>query len=871
MNPSFRVSKIPESGSSQTAPNLANLQDILEMANSEQFKVISECNALEVHILAVRSWMVKGPKNLPVNLSFHKSSGIAEVSIGQTAMIGNSFIDIASSYTAQIGELTIENDGNKFNITLNEEAQRFIEESKDERGFHIGFAQVETLSRLIELRDSVGATLKNLREDGNRFGGAKFFGVSDYVLEAALEAERLKDDPRFASYKSNGILNIDALTQLSHRHRYEKGCDEFMAIELNATQEAGAPSSQIDYRVVMLNIPNERRAQLNDFLITNVPIRSTDELTFDSIASRGIPQYHLSLLDNDRNIVASATVWRTIPNNDPRFEAAYNEAIENGADPRGGIVLFEMNHVTLDAPKGTIEKLRDLVNIVFAQTNCETLVEIGLSPKVESITSTSYSLSVPQSQLAARRMLRMAAGQIFLARTRVAEIVAKDGLSQEEGMHLFEVVKKDLNGWLRLAYDSVRPNRPASSLNRADIEIIEEWEHWARNSPLGALLENSSSFAFTDQILGANRFAPDYSLENNGDEIRNGSASRIIESIGIASGESTAYVAEYQLSTLTPSIRESLAKMLQKWRIDDSRKTRQMGFEWLVTEEELKGYLQKDSAVFQILISDDKPAGVMITFTDIGLTERPEQKMPSAGGSVASKAWCDEHAIPYEKTSYCYIVAIDRDLRKEFNAGNIPAYPMLLDAMEETAGWLGIEHVLGGVRIDGENHLGNVAMSAHIRNGWIPQPFTFKSRIGSDLQLVSRKIPDRESPIIQNIPYSAFIFPNASQLNRILGDPAQLAEADRQAKDAIRSADQAQKFADVWLKENRFSYCRAEKDHGTLSGEGPGICIWKNNGQYYFYQDIAGQDHWRNRDTGKVGTFKDCLDYLAQDLRRPPY
>jgi hypothetical protein len=220
---------------------------------------------------------------------------------------------------------------------------------------------------------------------------------------------------------------------------------------------------------------------------------------------------------------------------------------------------------------------------------------------------------------------------------------------------------------------------------------------------------------------------------------------------------------------------------------------------------------------------------------------------------------------------YCYFVAIDRDIRDELKEKDIPGYKMIIDSLEQTASWLGVKYALGGVRIDSENYKANLAMTAHLRNGWTPEPYNFTSRIGSKLTLVSREIPKQSDYEFSNFPFSVFCFPDASNLNLTLGDPAKIAKADRLDKNAIRTDTQAENFANEWLKENNLHYCRAIGADGQLSGGQHGVGLFKNSIQYYFYQVSPNKDRWVNRDTKQVMTFKECLEWFKVEALKPPY
>lgn len=853
-----------------TTPDEQLLQSILDKAKSSAFRVIETASPTALQICAVQALFTGMVRNLPINLSLDSELGILEVNLTAIHNAENGFFQKRQDTSVNIGTLQISDNEHGVQILLHPGVSALLNSSEIAPHQARDHIASEVLMRLNDVKYAALKQLNTLQELNNREYFLLSEKIPEPVLASALEIQNLQFNP-FENSITAALPSINDAIELDSRNLLKDSASkQFAAINilnrLRFAKKHQAQSFEPFQNVAeQIGITLPQSEELQDYLLTNRPYASADKLRPSFLSRSDDSIFYLSVLDEKAKPVAQATVWRSARNSSSKFDEYFsNNNAEN--------VSFEITKLSKKAPKGTTDKLRKLIRIVAEQTNAKDVVELKSGhTKKSAISATEIIPQVEVSTLAAKRMLRLACGQIFLAQARVAEALDDTNLTQEQKDFKCEEAGKDLSSWFQVASSSLLPKQNFGSDNTQS--TIAEWTKLAEHSPLYSLLDTARSNAFNAQFFGSSWFNPgNKGLPNNWETFKEHAGNRINEINSVEYSTENAQVIEFQLDRLTPSVKTALAAMLQKWRIDDKIKMRQRGFEWSVTAEELDSYLRKDSSIFQIILINQKPAGVLITFTDITNTEDAEQKMPSKGGAKASRQWCRDNNIPYEHAVYCFMVGVDRDLNPQLHSQGVDSYALLLEAMQETAAYFGAKYALGGVRIDGKNHLANLAISAHFEKKWVPEPYEFKNRIGSSLTLVSRRIPEQTEFLLDAFPYSAYTWPGYSNLEMVLGDPALIAKKEKSAAQQITDGDKAEKFMRSWIETHNFqSFLKTYADVGTLSGDQHGLSVWKGNLQYYFYQVAPNRDLWKNRDSDQVQPLSAWTDWLINKIRNGAY
>jgi hypothetical protein len=471
---------------------------------------------------------------------------------------------------------------------------------------------------------------------------------------------------------------------------------------------------------------------------------------------------------------------------------------------------------------------------------------------------------IERSQIATNRMLRMLLGQLMQARVAADEVINDSLLSDTQKDLLCNTVGAALKGWISLAQTSLLPSY--SDQNDKD---IQEKTCDPKSHPMYCLLDDTLHQLYHCEFSGVKWFTGEESSKMFGSwqTFSQNGYQKILELV--SPQQQDVFVAEYQLNKLTPLLRDSLASIFSKWCINTSSKQDQLGLEWMVTPDEIEGYLKKDSAILYVLFDRGLPRAIQIDFTDIGLTQDPEQKLPSVGGSAKSLAWCKKNNIDPSKSKYTFIVAIDRDWQGDMKARGLDPYHMLLDASDESAHWLSIQHAFGGVRIQNENFGANLAMGPHKKRGWQETDEEFNTVRGSTLRLVHRDVPP---PVPKEVlsEYDVFIW-SGSRLNTVLGDPAKLGAEDRQNVSAIRSMHEAVERAKAFLEEHKWhEHCQVyPRRHSTDKQDI--VCIQKGNVSTYFYQAVKGEDKWQELFHGEVLPFEQYLEWYLDLIKQLPH
>ena len=460
------------------------------------------------------------------------------------------------------------------------------------------------------------------------------------------------------------------------------------------------------------------------------------------------------------------------------------------------------------------------------------------------VTERGQTLSYDLESLAERRLARLAQGQLQLMIDRVATALSSPCEDALAHMAALNGAVADFKDWaeviLEARYKRIQlKNGDSICLGSSSaMELIER----ARDLVLQGEWTSSPTWFI-------NEF-PKYL------EVINQEFAKLDSSTIYKKGDYS--IGEFQLSDLTPHMREEVAKICKSRKIDTSNPKPQVGIEFSVSADDVEHMIDYDGAIVFTIHKDEKVVGIYILYLD--------DRMLTQGGKDNMSQYIKDNKLQAEQCAYGELVILDKAFARETFGKSSRPYHEVTHCLWETCALFGITHIVAEVRE------GNIAMIAHKEVGYEE---TGLSRIKNGFQL--NFVAMKNAVLLGNRQETCLAEAHFSDSSAFIASPLSVSALEKKRGNLCSEFDSAWKFANTVLDSLHLRPSFKLTPYPRLSGDKCGILVHCNSDQLAIFQTRRAHDEWEvklNSVTGDgpvYATFKEQLTAVLSHYYRAHY